>query len=78
MSAYDDGGSAFPKAHTVADANHAHFKVGQQGMSLRDYFAAQAMNGIIAEANPSNATDWVAVESYAIADAMLSAREASK
>ena len=74
------GGPAFP-----APAGVAH--ITEQGMTLRDYFAAKAMNGIL-----ETAIDWfptgkeadsasleifkdLARDSYAIADAMLKARE---
>jgi hypothetical protein len=48
------------------------------GMHLRDYFAAKAMQGMVA--NPSySINDWskrdIAIQSYAMADAMLKARE---
>jgi len=54
-----------------------HYRDGS-GMSLRDYFAAKAMQGMIA--NPSySANDWskrdIAIQSYEMADAMLRARE---
>lgn len=43
------------------------------GMSLRDYFAAQALTNIYTqcEENPDKAAEWA----YQIADAMLKARE---
>ena len=51
-----------------------------QGMTLRDYFAAKAMQGLIASPrgtpDGSNATDsYYARVSYLMADAMLKARE---
>ena len=49
----------------------------QDGMTLRDYFAAKAMQGICAS-GPS--LEWsnsrLAAEAYDLADAMLKAREA--
>ena len=52
----------------------------QRGMTLRDYFAAKAMQGLIASPrgtpDGSNATDsYYARVSYLMADAMLKARE---
>lgn len=47
------------------------------GMSLRDYFAAKAMQGLLAsyggdlEPNPKLCAEW----SYAMSDAMLKARQ---
>jgi hypothetical protein len=64
--------SAFP-VENHAKAN----QYGSSGMTLRDYFAAKAMQGLIAGANPEHsinlhgASDWA----YNMADAMLKARE---
>lgn len=60
------GGPAFP---TQID-NHAH--LGTQGMSLRDYFAAKAMQALVARTKdePRN----VAFEAYEFANAMLEER----
>jgi hypothetical protein len=63
MSA-DKGGPAFPTA-TLAQKTEG-------GMTLRDYFAAKAMQGILPLCK-TNA--FAAQECYAIADAMLKARE---
>jgi hypothetical protein len=68
----DDGGSAFPHE----DLKGKHF-----GMTLRDYFAAKAMQRATApnkDGCSSYVPDWdsMACECYAIADAMLKAREA--
>jgi hypothetical protein len=51
---------------------------GDPGMTLRDYFAAKAMQGNLAsmvegqEFDPSMGAEWA----YKVADAMLKAREA--
>jgi hypothetical protein len=42
-------------------------------MSLRDYFAAAAMQGLLA--NASEVNDELAAEAFTAADAMLAARE---
>jgi hypothetical protein len=45
-------------------------------MTLRDYFAAKAMQGMLAcPAQPQSGPDMYARDAYAIADAMLKARE---
>ena len=44
------------------------------GMTLRDYFAAKAMQGLLARTSTSNG-DVIVKDSYALADAMLKARE---
>ena len=45
------------------------------GMTLRDYFAAKAMQGIMTDPNLSMGRDEVAEWAYRQADAMLKARE---
>jgi hypothetical protein len=51
----------------------------KDGMTLRDYFAAKAMQGMVSNPNYS-INDWskrdIAIQSYEMADAMLKAREA--
>lgn len=63
----EEGGPAFP----TSDGVEKNYK----GMSLRDYFAAKAMQGIAADPSFSPPTyDEVARISYDMADAMLKAR----
>ena len=69
----ETGGPAFP--HTVeykgADCGGV---VPHGGMTMRDYFAAQAVQGLLA--SEVNAPLKVfAIRAYAIADAMLEARK---
>ena len=47
--------------------------VSSMGMTLRDYFAAQAMQGLLA-ANEGYTSDEIGDYAYDIADAMLFAR----
>lgn len=68
-----DGGSAFPVV--IPQAN-----IGwNSGMTLRDYFAAKAMQGALSGNHPitlaNDCETWVAEAAYAIADAMLAARQ---
>jgi hypothetical protein len=60
--------SAFPLSDSTS--------LRQRGMELRDYFAAQAMQGLIANRwcgeGAGNST--VAIDAYLMADAMLKAR----
>ena len=69
MSNTNTGGQAFPLMFTHATT--------QEGMTLRDYFAAKALQGICAS-GPTH--EWsnsrLAAEAYEMADAMLKAREA--
>jgi len=64
-----DGGGAFPVAHSY---------LIQPGMSLRDYFAAKAMQGLFScgKAHDEHTAHVTAKASYLMADAMLKAREA--
>jgi hypothetical protein len=64
MSNTNTGGQAFPRP---GDFNP------QQGMTLRDYFAAKAMASVIARGDDTNRPG-MAEWSYAMADAMLAAR----
>jgi hypothetical protein len=66
----DNGGPAFPK-------NWISQKTDDQGMSLRDYFAAAALPALIAASDrwPSITRDNVVGEAYNYADAMLEARK---
>lgn len=76
MSARENGGPAFPQH--VAPAYRQEPEIW--GMTLRDYFAAQAMASVI----PSSGTflgetradfaEIIAADAYRIADAMLAER----
>ena len=46
-----------------------------QGMTLRDYFAAKAMQGFLATVKVDCPDDLIAIDAYNLADAMLKARE---
>ena len=73
---------AFPQATQIANEFHPNYGK-DTGMSLRDYFAAQALTGAQiwdAVINGKNAqfsagTEKLAEVAYAVADAMLKARE---
>jgi hypothetical protein len=49
--------------------------LNQDGMTLRDYFAAKAMQAIISS-HDNTTLDFVSGKAYQYADAMLKAREA--
>ena len=71
MSTINDGGPAFPLQSIGPD-----FAPGYAGMTLRDYFAAKAMQGFCArEVSIECSADDIADDAYAIADAMLAARK---
>jgi hypothetical protein len=74
-----DGGSAFPVSFAIASSRgRAHDVLPSGGMTLRDYFAAKAMQGAMAAyAGPHNGFPGyaeLARDSYKQADAMLAAR----
>ena len=48
------------------------------GMTLRDYFAAKAMQGLLSTEDEESTTIGVAQASYILADAMLKARNATQ
>lgn len=76
MSERDDGGPAFPRPYSEDGA-------AQGGMSLRDWFAGQALTRLSAmhfkaaeaRADPHDATADIAFMCYLQADAMLAERE---
>lgn len=71
---------AFPTNYFY-DQETEHEVLPMPGMTLRDYFAAKAMQGLIASPRTPSGTvdnvtsDLVANLSYAVADAMLKARQ---
>ena len=65
-----NGGPAFPLQSIGPE-----FAPGYAGMSLRDYFAAKAMQGLIASPADPESMEVAAKWSYKLADAMLKARE---
>ena len=69
----NSGGPAFPLVYVVPPENVLNV---YQGISVRDYFAAKAMQGFIT-LNFKTADDMARV-AYAMADAMLKAREGGK
>ncbi len=97
MSKIEDGGPAFPQHDLSAygfgpsergtrngpdDPGDSRYTV--EGMSLRDWFAGQAISAIInrcsADPRPQHEalTDYFARKAYDIADAMLIARQRGK
>jgi len=59
----ETGGPAFP------------WGTGFAGMTLRDYFAAKAMQGFLSTVKVDCPDDLIAIDAYNLADAMLKARE---
>jgi hypothetical protein len=62
----NDGGPAFPVAwHGIPHG----------GMTLRDWFAGQALAGLLTSPSSDTAENWAST-AYGLADAMLAARSA--
>ena len=72
MSAPDDGGPAFPsgKSEKTGYENTLPY---YEGMTLRDWFAGQALAGMLDRAYGIKC-EIIAARSYEMADAMLAAR----
>lgn len=85
----DNGGDAFPRVVTDWNPSRdAHEVTSEPGMTLRDYFAAKAMEGDISSMvdpdgeacglsleAPGATLDRLAATYYRMADAMLKARQ---
>ena len=71
----NDGGPAFPHPALANEAFQPSYDMG--GMTLRDWFAGQALSSIymrfVPDAEPE--ADDVATQAYIIADAMIEARK---
>ena len=69
-----DGGPAFPMPITAVADDEWHANDINWGMTLRDYFAAKAMQGLVG-ASQSFPRSSIAEHAYLMADEMLKARE---
>ena len=65
---------AFPRPHSVDDVDSYISYPAHVGMTLRDYFAAKAMQGLLASTKVNDARI-IAIDAYQAADAMLKARQ---
>lgn len=76
MSKTNTGGSAFP--YSALMPSGPTMFADSEGMTLRDYFAAKAMQGLL-ELAPKDKQQWTnkltAETAYKMADAMLEARK---
>ena len=80
MRYINNGGSAFPSQHpwphAMPGSLQAYGHVDYPGMTLRDYFAGQALVGLCAQTEElGRSRMWFAERSYCIADALLKQRE---
>ena len=82
--AREDGGPAFPRPTSTDETiNPANIDYAEPGMALRDWFAGQALVGLLAIENTkweltdgghANTSEQYATAVYRIADAMLAER----
>jgi len=81
-----DGGSAFPEVYTETHGEWGDYRsevTSTSGMSLRDFFAAKAMQAIVSNNERTGPefgyadVDIISRRAYQQADAMLRAREAA-
>jgi len=68
------GGPAFPELGNVGCNSDWQ---SESGMTLRDYFAAKAMQSRLSNPQWIASDERTALDAYQVADAMLRAREAS-
>lgn len=74
-SAGNGGGPAFPQHLSTLVSHEWLEKEGQQGMTLRDWFAGMALQGMVAGSQGLVITHGeFAKQSYRLADAMLKER----
>ena len=67
-----------PKAFPVLERGYSGLDLADPGMELRDYFAAQAIGPLLQQIETYPDENWrlgIAIDAYAMADAMLAARE---
>ena len=68
-----DGGSAYPAPVAICPSGDVY--PAYEGMSLRDWFAGQALCGLLANSGKSSTPEKYAASAYMIGDAMIKARE---
>jgi hypothetical protein len=77
MSEKNTGGPAFPTLERSYEdrCSENTIHVTEGGMTLRDWFAGKALEGLLAGRGAAHTHESRAVDAYAYADAMLKARE---
>lgn len=70
------GGAAFPMPGGPKDGYGNPTNRPQEGMSLRDFFAAQALNGICSHVDTWGLQDdQIVSKAYSLADALIAERD---
>ena len=81
MSEINDGGPAFPRSRpsgyiNTKDPDWEFWERQASGMTLRDWFAGQALTGILVDSRSTRMTVGEATSTaFELADSMLRARE---
>jgi hypothetical protein len=77
MSKVEDGGPAFPQHVAISPSGDVYgSSYYGDGMSLRDWFAGQALAGMIeSHGMGEKRHEYAAHDAYRFADAMIAARE---
>jgi len=68
----NDGGPAFPHDNQELGGQH---RIAQPGMSLRDWFAGMALQGIMVSWPQGSGFANAVEDAYNVADAMIAQRE---
>jgi len=71
MSTPNDGGPAFPVPPAICSGPNNEWSYASDGLTIRDYFAAKALQGLLANQKVTFSYRGFAINSYLIADAML-------
>ena len=76
MSSINDAGPAFPRTVIIDDGIDSYREIKRDGMSIRDYFAGQALIALPHRGCGADLDHYdTATAAYQMADAMLKARE---
>lgn len=75
MSKRDDGGPAYPIPDERDPVTGEGIMQGSPGMSLRDYFAGQALAGLVVGDEGGTYHQQNAAMAYSLADAMIAERK---
>ena len=72
MSAKPDGGPAFPRPATVVNDTTRMDRIGEQpGMTLRQWYAGMALQGLLANKHTTGKIEEVARNAFIAADWMI-------
>jgi hypothetical protein len=75
---YNNGGPAFPVPPPVCSGPNNSWEYAAEGMSLRDWFAGQALQGLCVDRSASLEPEAMAYWCYRYANAMLAERAKPK